>query len=133
MTLSLDSLTSGGGFSGPPVKRSVKWAVNGEMREDEVYVRRLSYHSVMSDISTVRAGSDVGASRIAQCICDERGAPIFTVHDVTGIDADGNPIMTKDADGNDVERGALCESLTHALFELVAEVNSLGKSKAKKR
>lgn len=133
MTLSLDSLAKDGGFSGPPVRKTIKWTVNGEAREDDVYVRRLSYHSVMTDISVVRAGADVGSARIAQCICDENGAPIFSVNDITGIDANGSPIMMEDPEtGQMVERGALCESLTHALFEAVSEVNSLGKNKAKK-
>lgn len=129
MTLSIDGIHASGGFAGGPAKREVTWVTNsGEERTDLVYVRRLSYHSVMTDVISARSGKNSGAARIALCICDEEGRPLFSEHDITGIDAEGNPILFKNKETGEMEeRGAFNESLTYALFDAISEVNSLGK------
>lgn len=125
MRLDVDELAKAGGFSGAPVRREIQW---GEYVFD-VYVRRLSYHSAMSDFKAVASNGDIAAARIAGCIVDEDGKPTFTVADVTGVNEDGTPVMTEDADGNLVERGALDADLATQLLVAISEVNGLGKSK----
>lgn len=130
MALSLNDLIQSGGFCGAPVMREITWSVGGVERTDVVYIRRLSYASMMSDLAAKSAQQEIAAARIAACVCDETGKPIFSVHDVTGIGPDGLPIMTTDANGNQVERGALIDSLTLALFAAISDVNGLGKQTA---
>ena len=125
MRLDLDAVSSAGGFSGAPVKREIEWK---EMVFD-VYVRRLSYHSAVSDVRTIAANGDIAASRIAACIVDDKGNPIFKVSDITGVEDDGSPVMVKDDDGNLVERGSLDAELAMTLMTVISEVNGLGKTK----
>lgn len=123
MRLDVAALAEAGGFSGGPVKREITWK---EFTFD-VYVRRLSYHSAVSDVRAVGANGDIAASRIAACIVDEAGKPVFTSADITGIQEDGTPVMVEDDDGNLVERGALDAELAMTLMAVITEVNGLGK------
>ena len=125
MRLDVEALSKAGGFSGAPVKREIEW---GEYVFD-VYVRRLSYHSAVSDFKAVAANGDIAAARIASCIVNEEGDPIFKVSDITGVEEDGSPVMTTDEDGNKVERGALAADLATELLVAISEVNGLGKLK----
>ena len=126
MTLTVESLRDQGAFTGPPVKREITWTVGEQEYKGDVYVRRLSYHSAVTDVQSLNGGGDIGAARIAHCIVDEAGKPIFTLADVTGVNADGSPVL--DEDGN--ERGALCSELSLALLVAISEVNQLGKTDA---
>lgn len=126
MKLSVESLRAAGGFTGPPVKREVTWEVDGNEYTADVYVRRLSYHSAVTDVLSIDSGSDLAANRIANCIVDENGKAVFSVSDITGFFPDGEPVL--DEDGQ--ERGALCSELSIALLGLIAEVNHLGKKPA---
>lgn len=125
MKLDIEELAKSGGFAGAPVKREIKW----KEYVFDVYVRRLSYHSAISDVKAVAANGDIAAARIAACIVNEDGKPIFTVPDITGANDDGSPVMSKDDDGNLVERGALDADLATELLVAISEVNGLGKSK----
>lgn len=125
MRLDLDAVSNAGGFSGAPVKREIEWK---DMVFD-VYVRRLSYHSAVSDVRTIASNGDIAASRIAACIVDEHGKPIFTVSDITGINEDGSPVMVKNEKGKMVERGSLDAELAMALMTVISEVNGLGKTR----
>lgn len=127
MKLSVDSLRESGGFAGGPVKREVTWRANGEEYTADVYVRRLSYASAISDIEAITSDGDLAAARIANCIVDENGKPVFRVSDVTGIQDDGTPVM-EEVDGELRERGGLVSSLVTALLVVIGEVNGLGKS-----
>jgi hypothetical protein len=127
MSLSVDSLQRSGGFAGAPVKREVTWVAGGETHTADVYVRRLSYQSAVSDIEAYVTSGDIAAARIAKCILDENGNPVFEVHDVTGIYEDGTPVMTEDEEGNSVERGGMVSSLVMALLAVIGDVNDLGK------
>lgn len=127
MQLSVDVIKQSGSFTGGPVKRFVEWTVNGETFKADVFVRRLSYHTLTGDVSASQHGYDLVASRIASSICHEDGSPVFMASDITGLDDEGRPIMVKDDEGNDVERGPICKSLTDALIEVINDVNGLGK------
>lgn len=116
-TLSLDSLHSQGAFTGAPVYKQVTWTNDdGQECTFDVYVRRLSYHSAVSDVQAASGKGDGLAGRIAACICDKHGKPVFKPDDITGE--------------ADPERGALHPDLTLALLEAIGEVNGLGKRKS---
>lgn len=128
MQLTVDSLKKSGGFAGGPVKREVEWVNNGETVKAEVWIRPMSYHTAVKDISSYQSGSDIIAHRLALCICHEDGSPVFQVSDITGYDDEGKPIKVKE-NGKMVERGPLNKELSDALMVLVSEVSGLGKTK----
>lgn len=129
MELTLDALKSAGGFAGGLVKKKVEWHHEGEPVTFDVWIRPMSYHTAVGDIAAVKSNGDIIAHRLAASVCHEDGSPVFLVSDITGINADGTPIMTKDADGKPVERGPLNRELADALMVLVSEVSGLGKRK----
>ena len=116
MDLNMNSLSEKGGFVGPPVKKEIEWEQDGEMLKATTYVRKLSYKSVYSDVHADGQADLIVAGRIAACICDAEGKPVFSAGDITG---DVDP-----------QRGALSHNLTVALLNAIAEVNSLGKQEA---
>jgi len=113
MQLSIDSLKKMGAFTGAPVERSVKWKQGDQELEATVYVRPLSYKSAVSDLIAAGQKGDAVAGRIASCICDAEGKPVFTPGDITG---DADP-----------ERGPLDGNLAVALLAVIAEVTNMGK------
>ena len=130
MSLSLDSLKQQGGFTGAPVKREIEWNIGEETYKADVYVRRLSYFSAVTDANALVSHGDLAAARIAHCIVDESGKPVFKVSDITGVEDDGKPVMDVGEDGELVERGQLNSSLGTALLVAISEVNEMGKKKA---
>lgn len=128
MQLTVESLKKSGGFAGGPVKREVEWVNNGETVKAEVWIRPMSYHTAVKDISSYQSGADIIAHRLALCICHEDGSPVFQVSDITGYDDEGKPIKVKE-NGKMVERGPLNKELSDALMVLVSEVSGLGKTK----
>lgn len=114
MKLSISSLTESGAFSGAPVEKEIQWQQGEDTLTGTVYIRRLSYETAKADIVSSVAKADGIAARIAACILDEEGKPIFTAADVNG---DANP-----------ERGPLNHNLTIALLTAIGEVNHMGKS-----
>lgn len=128
MELSLESLQQHGGFSGPPVKRTVEWQANGEPVSAEVYIRPMSYAMVVDDHGSGKATGEIIAQRLARCVCHKDGSPVFRVSDITGYNEDGTPVTAK-VNGEKVERGPLNRDLTEALAALVMEVSGLGKKK----
>lgn len=114
MELSLNSLDKAGAFTGAPVKRSITWKDSGgkEIAMD-VYVLRMSYRTAVSDLSSVTGKKDPVAGRIAACITNAKGQPVFTPEDITGE--------------ADPSRGPLDGNLTVALLQAIGEVNNLGK------
>lgn len=127
MEFSVESLQQHGGFSGPPVKRSVEWQVNGETLSADVYIRPMSYSTVVDNPGGKSTG-EIVAQRLARSVCHKDGSPVFRVSDVTGYNEDGTPVITK-VNGEKVERGPLNRELTEALVALVMEVSGLGKKK----
>lgn len=114
--LTLDTLKGMGAFTGAPVEREVTWQQGDKEVTATVYVRPLSYHSARSDIASTTGSHDVIAGRIASCICDADGKPVFTAQDITGE--------------ADPSRGALDGNLTIALLTVISEVTGSGKSKS---
>lgn len=128
MQLTVDSLRKSGGFAGGPVKREVEWQHNGETVSADVWIRPMSYHTAVNDLSAYQSGADIIAHRLALCVCHEDGSPVFRVSDITGVNDDGTPVMIK-RDGGIEEQGPLNKELTDALMVLVSEVSGLGKTK----
>ena len=126
MNLDLESLYKAGGFAGAPVKREVTFKVGGEDVTGTVYVRKMSYQSAVGDLKSLTNQDEIAAARIATCICDENGDPLYKVSDVTGYYPDGKPVL--DAEGN--PRGGMIESLLMALWTVIGEVNGLGKTQS---
>ena len=114
MKLSIESLKGVGAFTGAPVKKTIKWEQGGKALEGDVFVRPLGYRAAVSDLIASAGMQDGIAGRIAASICDETGAPVFTVADITG---DAEP-----------ERGSLDRNLTTALLTAIGEVNNMGKT-----
>lgn len=113
MDFNLKSLNEAGAFAGAPVKMPIKWKIGKTEHKADVYVRRLSYHTAVSEVMAYRTAQDGMAARIAGCIVDEKGVPVFTIEDITGV---ANP-----------DRGALDHRLTMELLRVIGEVNDLGK------
>ena len=118
MKLGIQELQNAGAFAGAPVEKEIQWKQEGETLTATTYVRKLSYKSAVSDVKMFsdKNSGDLIAGRIAACICNEKGEPVFTVGDITGE--------------ADPSRGPLNHNLTVALLNVIAEVNSLGKTKA---
>ncbi|MEH6641396.1 phage tail assembly chaperone family protein, TAC [Vreelandella glaciei] len=119
----IETLAANGGFvSRKAVPKEIK--LRNEEGEDftaTVHVLPLSYVTAKSDIVATQLKNDPLAARIAHCIVDEEGKPVFTVADVVG---DADP-----------ERGPFSARLTHELLRVIGEVSQLGKrreSSAKK-
>lgn len=109
MELNLKSLQDAGAFAGAPVKKEIKWKQGDEEFTVTAFVRKLSYRTAVSDTKLHYAGGDIVAGRIASCICDKDGNPVFSVEDITG--------------DSDKDRGPLNHSLTIAMLDAIAEVN----------
>ncbi|MCO1336742.1 phage tail assembly chaperone family protein, TAC [Microbulbifer sp. OS29] len=116
MQLTIESLQQQGSFSGAPLERSITWKQGEQELTATVYVRRLSYYSAVSDVAALRGEGDVIAGRIAACVVDAEGKPVFTPEDITGE--------------ADPERGPLNANLTQALLLEIGAVNNLGKAQS---
>lgn len=114
MKLTLETLKQAGAFTGAPVERSITWKQGEQELTATVYVRPLSYKSAVSDLMAGAGRVDGVAGRIAACICDDDGKPVFTPQDITGE--------------ADPERGPLDGNLTVALLAVIGEVAGLGKT-----
>jgi len=114
MKLNITTLQQAGSFTGRPVEKEVTWRQGEDSLTATVFVRPLGYRSAVSDVLASAGKQDGVAGRIASCICDEDGAPVFTVADITG-----------DADPS---RGALDGNLTMALMAVIQEVSNMGKT-----
>ena len=124
MSLDLQSLHESGGFAGAPVRKEITFKnFYDEEITAHVWVRRLSYQSAVGDIQAIKTDGELAAARIASCIVDHRGEPLYQKHDITGVYEDGTPVLDKDGK----PRGGFVESLLHALWRAIAEVNALGK------
>lgn len=114
MELSIAALKEVGAFTGAPVEREITWKQSDQEFTATVYVRPLSYHAAVADLAALAGKGDAIAGRIAACICDAEGKPVFTPADITGE--------------ADPERGPLSAELTMALLNVIGEVSGLGKS-----
>lgn len=128
MQLTVDAIKDSG-FAGGLVEKTIEWVnPQGDELSAQTWIRPMSYHTSVNDAKAFQEGSSYLATRIARHVCMEDGSPVFRVEDITGIDAEGNPIMVK-KDGKKVERGGICKSLNDALLSAINEVSGLGKKK----
>lgn len=130
MNLNLETLKQTGAFTGAPVEREITWKQGDDEFTATVYVRALSYHSAVSDVAALAGKRDGIAGRIAACICDQHGKPVFAAQDITDgpvvLDESGTPVL--DDDGVPQRTGgALDGNLTMALLTVIAEVSNGGK------
>lgn len=121
MKLSIATLTQSNAFSAAPVERTITW--RGETIT--TYVRHLSYQTAVGNMLAAN-GADVIAARIAASICDEFGAPVFTVQDITGEVK--LPHGWKEGDELPESKGSLDPELTEQLLAAIGEVQKLGKA-----
>ncbi len=120
MKLSIATLTQSNAFSSKPVERQVTW----KGHTMTTYVRHLSYQTAVGGLNAMN-GADPVACRIAASICDEFGAPVFSVSDITGEVQ--LPADWKEGDPLPESRGSLDPELTHALLVAIGEVQKLAK------
>lgn len=114
--LTLKSLTESGSFAGPPVKREIEWVnPEGEKFTADIWVRMASYHTITHTWKAAEGSQEHLAARIATMVCDEEGAPVFTLQDIIGTE----------------HRGAICDTLFLALITAVNEAQT-AKSKPPK-
>lgn len=117
MNLTLEGLQEMGAFTGAGlVEKEITWKQGAEEFTAVVYVRPLSYKTAVTELTAGGSKNDPLASRIAGCICDAAGEPIFSAADITG---DADP-----------ERGPLNHGLTMALLGAISEASGLGKGQA---
>lgn len=116
MQLSIKALMENGAFTGRPVEKEIVWVQNGTELKATVFVRPLGYRSAVSDVLSSLGKLDGAAGRIAACICDEAGVPVFTVGDITGE--------------ADPARGELNSELSKVLLSAIGEVTQMGKMKS---
>jgi len=121
MSLNLKDLVAAGAFvsaTQPTVKREIVWHnVDGEPQKADIWVRLASYHTITNTWKAAEGTQEHLAARIATMVCDEEGAPIFTIGDVLGT--------------ADPSRGPICDTLFLALITAVNEANSGKKSPPK--
>jgi hypothetical protein len=110
MDLSIASLKAAGAFVAPPVKKEITWHVGGVPKKATVYVVQESFSSLVQRWEEQERGGDLTAQRIASCICDKDGKPVFSVADVMG-----NP---------ETGHGPLTATLTIVLLNAIGEVNN---------
>ena len=105
-----------GAFVGLPELKTVKYSKDGNDFEFDVYIRKLSYQSAVNDGKSLSKNPDaLVAGRIAACVVDVAGKPVFeSVDQVMGL-------------GKYASAGPLNEDLSFALYTAVKEVNYPGK------
>jgi hypothetical protein len=119
MDLSIAALAAAGAFAAPPVKKEIQWHAGGVLQKATVYVAHESYISVTQRWDAQNQGVDITAQRIASCIVDKDGKPVFTVADVVG--------------GLDTGHGALCAELAIVLLSAIGEVNKVPEGALEKK
>ncbi|MEN5029088.1 phage tail assembly chaperone family protein, TAC [Pseudomonas sp. Ps21-P2] len=111
MDLNIDSLKAAGGFIAAPVKKEITWHVSGKPQKATVYVLQESFISLTQRWEAQERGGDLAAQRIASCITDKAGTPVFTVADVLGAPETGH--------------GPLSAELTVVLLAAIGDVNTV--------
>lgn len=119
--LTLQSLKASGSFvNDPHVKREISWTnTEGETISADVWVRKASYHTVTASWRAAAEQQDFLAARISSLICDEEGAPVFTVGDLLGT--------------ANKENGPICGELFNSLLNVIQEVNGVAADPKKKK
>lgn len=126
MKLSIENLKQAGAFTGRPVERTITWKQGENEFTATVFVRPLGYQTAVSDVLAINGKQDSLAGRIAASICDEEGAPVFTVADI--IHGPIDPAERAKDPESTKRLGALDGGLTVSLLAAIHEVNNLGKT-----
>lgn len=137
MQLSVESLVSSGRYVGEPVKEAIEWEHDGDIIKNDVFVRRLSYQTAITDLMPTHEGAFGGATlselrgafRIAHCIVDDKGEPVFTPAHILGVNEDGSPVYVKDENGDEKQWHGIPDTLGQACLAAIGKVNGLGKRK----
>jgi hypothetical protein len=119
MDLNIASLKAAGAFISAPQKKEVSWHANGKPQKANVYVLQESFISLTQRWDAQDRGGDLAAQRIASCITDKDGVPVFTVEDVVG--------------GPETGHGPLCAELAIVLLAAIGEVNKVPEGALEKK
>lgn len=119
MDLSISSLKAAGAFIAPPVKKEITWHANGKPQTATIYVLQESFISLTQRWDAQDRGGDLAAQRIASCITDKDGTPVFSVDDVLG--------------GPETGHGPLCAELSIVLLAAIGEVNKIPEGALEKK
>jgi hypothetical protein len=119
MDLSIASLKAAGAFIAPPVRKEVTWHANGKVQTATVHVLQESFISLTQRWDAQDRGGDLAAQRIASCITDKNGVPVFTVDDIVG--------------GPETDHGPLCAELAIVLLAAIGEVNKISEGTLEKK
>lgn len=119
MDLNIASLKAAGAFISAPQKKEVSWHANGKPQKATVYVLQESFISLTQRWDAQDRGGDLAAQRIASCITDKDGVPVFTVEDVVG--------------GPETGHGPLCAELAIVLLAAIGEVNKVPEGALEKK
>jgi hypothetical protein len=119
MDLTIASLKAAGAFISEPQKKEVSWHANGNPQKATVYVLQESFISLTQRWDAQDRGGDLAAQRIASCITDKNGVPVFTVEDVVG--------------GPETGHGPLCAELAIVLLAAIGEVNKVPEGALEKK
>lgn len=119
MDLSIASLKAAGAFIAPPVKKEITWHSDGKAQTATVYVLQESFISLTQRWDAQDRGGDLAAQRIASCITDKNGVPVFTVDDIVG--------------GPESGHGPLCAELAIVLLAAIGEVNKVPEAALEKK
>ncbi|MDH0745731.1 phage tail assembly chaperone family protein, TAC [Pseudomonas sp. GD03842] len=111
MDLTIQALAAAGAFAAPPVKKEITWHSNGKPQTATVYVAHESFISITQRWDAQHQGADITAQRIASCIVDKDGKPVFSLADVVG--------------GPETGHGPLCAELAIVLLAAIGEVNKV--------
>lgn len=114
--ISLTDLLNGSAYTGAPELVSVPVNLDGTDMMVDVYVRKLSYLSVINDGKAFKDNPDLFvAGRIAACVVDKDGNPMFeSVEQIQGL-------------GKYAMKGGLKPEFVYALFNATTQVNPMGK------
>jgi hypothetical protein len=119
MDLNIASLKAAGAFIAAPQRKEVTWHANGKPQKATVYVLQESFISLTERWDAQDRGGDLAAQRIASCITDKNGVPVFTLEDVVG--------------GPETGHGPLCAELAIVLLAAIGEVNKVPEGALEKK
>ncbi|MDD1966945.1 phage tail assembly chaperone family protein, TAC [Pseudomonas putida] len=119
MELSIAALAAAGAFAAPPVKKEITWHSDGKPQTATVYVAHESFISITQRWDAQHQGADITAQRIASCIVDKDGKPVFSQADVVG--------------GAETGHGPLCAELAIVLLAAIGEVNKVPEGALEKK
>lgn len=119
MELSIAALAAAGAFAAAPVKKEITWHSDGKPQTATVYVAHESFISITQRWDAQNQGADITAQRIASCIVDKDGKPVFSLADIVG--------------GPETGHGPLCAELSIVLLAAIGDVNKVPEGALEKK